>query len=88
MAKRKMTARKSVGGTAKQVQLLPVSDRVLHSRTTSQSPSVIPTDPPQTPLPMDVDREEGGKEEEEEEEEEEEGELQSDDVRIFSLLRP
>jgi len=87
MAKgKKMTARKSVGGVVKRVQLLPVSDRVLRSRTTSRSPSAAPspaTGPPHTPPPIDVDMGEGG--EDEEGEEEEEDESQSDDVRLFFL---
>ena len=79
--KRKNTARKSIGGSAKRFHVLVVPDRALHPRSPSLSPGVSCTttapaaDQAASSLPMDLDREE---------EEEEQVDSQGDDV-CFSL---
>lgn len=68
MAKgKKFTARKSVGGTAKRIKLVVVSDKVMRK---SHTPSVTPKAPSPAPMPVDEteerDREEVVVDEEEE----------------------
>ena len=81
VGRRKNTARKSVGGAAKRIQLIPVSDRVL--RTASRSPSAAPP-----PIP-DSDADQPPAVEKEVEidamEVDNEGGVRADDVRFLFL---
>jgi len=68
---RKNTARKSTGGASGRIRLIPVSDRVLRSRSVSPLPRSSTSGVTLT-IPMEVDGKEMVEEEEEMAEEEEE----------------